>query len=39
MRIVGQMEADGSLPWELIRTRSFHYTLYTLEAFIRAARI
>ncbi|MBN1797576.1 MAG: alginate lyase family protein [Spirochaetales bacterium] len=38
-RITAQIKADGSLPQELARTRSFHYTLYVLNAFIRTARI
>lgn len=31
-RLAPQMAADGSLPQELARTRSFHYSLWTLQA-------
>jgi len=31
-RILPQVAADGSLPYELVRTRSFHYTNWTLAA-------
>jgi hypothetical protein len=30
-RLTAQMDADGKLPEELSRTRSFHYSLYALE--------
>ena len=33
------MDAEGRLPQELARPRSFHYTIYVLDALIRAARI
>jgi hypothetical protein len=37
--IAGQIEPDGSMPQELRRTRSMHYTIYTLQAFTTLARI
>jgi hypothetical protein len=38
-RMGTQIKSGGGLPQELARTRSFHYTLYVLNALIRAARI
>ncbi len=38
-RIQAQIEPDGSMPRELARTRSMHYTMYNLEAFITLARV
>jgi hypothetical protein len=32
-----QVEPDGRLPKELVRTRSFHYVTYTLRAFLNLA--
>ncbi|ANY20220.1 Alginate lyase [Tsuneonella dongtanensis] len=38
-RIEPQFAADGTLPEELSRTRSWHYTLWTLHAAARMAQI
>ncbi|WP_030665003.1 alginate lyase family protein [Streptomyces cellulosae] len=38
-RIVPQIEADGSQPQELARTRSWHYSTFTLVAYSRLAAI
>ncbi|KAJ7281851.1 alginate lyase-domain-containing protein [Mycena rebaudengoi] len=38
-RINSYIAADGSLPQELARTRSYHYTAYTLVAYTRLASI
>ncbi|MFF1733434.1 alginate lyase family protein [Streptomyces sp. NPDC058247] len=34
-----QVQADGKMPRELARTRSYHYTTYNLVAFLRLAAI
>jgi hypothetical protein len=38
-RIDAQIKADGSMPRELARTRSWHYTLFNLEALFALAAI
>ncbi|WP_416877263.1 alginate lyase family protein [Litorimonas sp.] len=38
-RIPGQINKKGQLPLELKRTRPFHYTAYTLNAFFDAADV
>ena len=38
-RIPGQINKQGQLPLELKRTRPFHYTAYTLNAFFDAADV
>ncbi len=38
-RIDAQVEPDGSLPRELMRTRPLHYSMFALCAFITAARL
>jgi hypothetical protein len=38
-RVIGQIAPDGSLPYELARTRPLHYTLFTLQGFTTVARI
>jgi hypothetical protein len=38
-RLRAQVAADGSLPQELTRTKSFHYSLYSLRAFLICARL
>jgi hypothetical protein len=38
-RIDEQIEPDGNMPQELARTRSLHYVLYNLQAFITLARV
>jgi hypothetical protein len=38
-RLAKQIAADGSLPLELERTRSFHYSLYALEAAYNVAEL
>lgn len=38
-RLASQIARDGRLPLELERTRPFHYTVFTLEAANRLARI
>jgi len=38
-RIPGQIDKRGRLPRELDRTRSFHYTAYTIKAFLDLAHI
>jgi hypothetical protein len=38
-RITTQIQADGSMPRELARTRSMDYTMYNLEAFTTLAQI
>ncbi|QJB57016.1 alginate lyase family protein [Pseudodesulfovibrio sp. zrk46] len=39
MRILSQIESDGTMPRELERTRSRHYTFFNLEAFFILAAI
>ncbi len=38
-RIISQIERDGSMPRELERTRSRHYTFFNLEAFFVLASV
>ncbi|SEB86746.1 alginate lyase family protein [Paenibacillus sp. GP183] len=38
-RIDSQIEPDGTMPLELQRTKSLHYTVFNLEAFISLARV
>lgn len=38
-RVIFQMERNGALPAELDRTRSRHYTFFTLEAFFTLAAV
>ncbi|OIV39120.1 alginate lyase [Mangrovactinospora gilvigrisea] len=38
-RLAPQLAADGSEPQEITRTRSFHYSVYNLEALTRLAQI
>lgn len=38
-RIIRQIERDGSMPHELTRTRSRHYTFFNLEAFFVLASV
>jgi hypothetical protein len=38
-RIDSQIEPDGTMPLELQRTKSMHYTIFNLEAFISLARV
>ena len=38
-RIAAQLKADGSLPEELARTRSWHYSFYALEAATKLATL
>jgi len=38
-RIIRQIERDGSMPFELERTRSRHYTFFNLEAFFVLASV
>lgn len=38
-RIDSQIDKRGDLPLELERTRSFHYTVFTLDAFLTLARL
>lgn len=38
-RVEAQIQPDGSMPRELARTRSQHYTAFTLEAFTTLARV
>jgi len=38
-RLRGQIAADGSQPDEIKRTLSFHYSIYSLTAFIQCARL
>ena len=38
-RIMKQIERDGSLPHELRRTRSLHYTIFSVQAFFELARL
>ena len=38
-RIEDQIEPDGRMPAELKRTRSYDYTIYTLEAFYALANL
>jgi hypothetical protein len=38
-RLVLQMKADGSLPEELARTRSWHYSFFALEAATKLATV
>ncbi len=38
-RIGSQIEPDGAMPKEQSRTRSMHYSIYNLQAFITLARI
>ena len=37
MRIISQIDPNGQMPGEISRTRSFHYPLYNLRAFISLA--
>ncbi|MEO1245217.1 MAG: alginate lyase family protein [Pseudomonadota bacterium] len=39
VRIDMQIEGDGSMPLEEARTRSLHYTIYNLRAFLQIARL
>jgi hypothetical protein len=38
LRVAGQIDKTGRLPFELDRTRPFHYTGFTLQAFTQLAR-
>jgi hypothetical protein len=38
-RMEGQIMADGSMPYELARTRPMSYSLYNLQAFLTLARL
>lgn len=38
-RIAKQMEADGSLPQEIARTKSLHYSMFALDAWLRLAAV
>ncbi|HBF39562.1 MAG TPA: alginate lyase, partial [Firmicutes bacterium] len=38
-RVQTQIESDGAMPKEQARTRSMHYSIYNLQAFITLARI
>jgi hypothetical protein len=38
LRVAGQIDKAGRLPFELDRTRPFHYTGFTLQAFTQLAR-
>jgi hypothetical protein len=38
-RLRAQVASDGSLPQELKRTKSFHYSLYSLRAFMLCAQL
>lgn len=38
-RILKQIQEDGAMPEELSRTRSFHYSIFTVHAFFQLARL
>jgi hypothetical protein len=38
LRVAGQIDKAGRLPFELDRTRPFHYTGFTMQAFTQLAR-
>lgn len=38
-RVQAQIRPDGTMPLEMVRTRSLHYVIFNLEAFIVLARL